>query len=365
MSALLAVENLSVEFDTDAGVVHALDGVSYDVNPGTTLAMVGESGSGKSVSALAAVGLMGGERARVSGRIVFEGRDLLSLSDDELRRIRGDDIAIVFPPSESALDPFSTVGHQLNEAVLAHRSVSVAAARDRAIGVLELVGLHDAHRLVSAHPHELSPGIRQRIQIAMALANQPKLLIADEPTTGLDVTVQAQILAVLDDLRQRLEIALIVITPDLGVAAELADEIAVMYAGRIVERASAERILANPQHPYTWGLLQSTPWLVAPQVGDPVPIPGPPPSLIDRPSGCPFHPRCAYVRPEHRRTVPTLQPVLDAPGHEVACLLGVEVRTQLWEGIEAGRPPEELRRLAVEEPAREPIAAAEHTDGSP
>jgi peptide/nickel transport system ATP-binding protein len=355
---LLEVDDLKVEFHTDDGVVHAVDGISYTVRPGTTLGIVGESGSGKSVSALTTLGLTRGKRTQVSGRILFEGRDLLALPDEELREIRGNHIAMIFQDPLSSLHPFYKVGYQLMEAVLTHRSVSKAAARDRAIDLLELVGIPDPHRRVDAYPHEFSGGMRQRAMIAMALANEPKLLIADEPTTALDVTVQAQILALLEDLQQRLEMAVMIITHDLGVVAEIADEIAVMYAGRIVEHASTERIFATPQHPYTWGLLKSIPRLDTLRSEELVPISGRPPSLINRPSGCHFHPRCAYVRPEHRRVDPKLEPVPGELGHEVACLLPVKVRQEIWQGLRAGRMPADLRSLVEDKPKPEPVAAA-------
>jgi len=356
--ALLEVVNLKVEFHTDDGVVHAVDGVSYAVKPGTTLGIVGESGSGKSVSALTMLGLTRSRRTTVSGRILFEGRDLLTLPDEELRQIRGNDIAMIFQDPLSSLHPFYKVGYQLMEAVLTHRSVSKAAARDRAIDLLELVGIPDPHRRVDAYPHEFSGGMRQRAMIAMALANEPKLLIADEPTTALDVTVQAQILALLEDLQQRLGMAMIIITHDLGVVAEVAEEIGVMYAGRIVEHASTERIFSSPQHPYTWGLLKSIPRLDTPRSEELVPISGRPPSLINRPPGCHFHPRCPYVREQHRRSDPRLQPVPGELGHEVACLLPPEMRKRVWQGLQAGQTPDELRLLIDEKPAPEPIAAA-------
>jgi peptide/nickel transport system ATP-binding protein len=355
---LLQVDNLRVEFHTDDGVVHAVDGVSYAVKPGTTLGIVGESGSGKSVSALTMLGLTRGKRTKVSGRILFEGRDLLTLPDDELRHVRGDDIAMIFQDHLSSLHPFYKVGYQLSEAVLMHRSVSKAAARDRAIDLLELVGIPDPHRRVDAYPHEFSGGMRQRAMIAMALANEPKLLIADEPTTALDVTVQAQILALLEDLQQRLGMAMIIITHDLGVVAEVADEIAVMYAGRIVEHASTDRIFSSPNHPYTWGLLKSIPRLDTPRSEELVPISGRPPSLINRPSGCHFHPRCPYVTDRHRRVDPRLEPVPGELGHEVACLLPAPVRKQIWQGLQAGATPDELSRLANGQPAPAAVAAA-------
>jgi peptide/nickel transport system ATP-binding protein len=345
-AALLEVEDLRVEFVTDDGVVHAVDGVSYTLAAGKTLGIVGESGSGKTVTSLTTMGLTRGRTTRVSGRITFEGRDLLQASNEDLRRIRGNEIAMIFQDPLSSLHPFYKVGRQLTEAILAHQHVSKAAARDRAVELLELVGIPDPSRRFDQYPHEFSGGMRQRAMIAMALCNEPKLLIADEPTTALDVTVQAQILALLEELQERLGMAVIIITHDLGVVAEIADEIAVMYAGRIVEHASTERIFGSPQHPYTWGLLKSIPRLDTPRDEELVPIPGRPPSLINRPSGCFFHPRCPYVQDEHRRIDPKLEPVPDEPGHEVACLLEPAVRAQTWQALQSGQQPAAVAKEA-------------------
>jgi peptide/nickel transport system ATP-binding protein len=338
---LLRVEDLHVEFSTEDGVVHAVDGITYEVAPGRTLGIVGESGSGKTVASLTTLGLTRAQGAHVSGRILFEGRDLVSLPEEELRAIRGNDIAMVFQDPLSSLHPFFKVGTQLMEAERAHRDVSKAAARARAIELLSLVGIPDPDRRVDNYPHEFSGGMRQRAMIAMALVNEPKLLIADEPTTALDVTVQAQILALLERLQRELGMAIVIITHDLGVVAEMADDIAVMYAGRIVETASTELIFDGPEHPYTWGLLRSIPTLGGSREADLVPIPGTPPSLIQRPSGCHFHPRCPYAQPSHARIDPQLRPVPDAPSHHVACLLEVDVRRRLWAELRAGRMPEE------------------------
>jgi peptide/nickel transport system ATP-binding protein len=342
---LLEVEDLRVQFVTDDGIVHAVDGLSYSVSAGKTLGIVGESGSGKTVTSLTTMGLTRGRSTKVSGKILFEGRDLLTLSDDELRQIRGDDIAMIFQDPLSSLHPFYKVGYQLVEAVRTHRGASKGVAHDRAVELLELVGIPDPRRRVSQYPHEFSGGMRQRAMIAMALANEPKLLIADEPTTALDVTVQAQILALLDDLQRRLGMAIIIITHDLGVVAEIADEIAVMYAGRIVEHGSTGQIFAAPQHPYTWGLLKSIPRLDADRTDELVPISGRPPSLINRPSGCFFHPRCPYVRDRHRKVDPQLKSIPEENGHEVACLLEPAVRTQIWKRLQAGDLPADLREL--------------------
>ncbi|HXB14927.1 MAG TPA: ABC transporter ATP-binding protein [Solirubrobacteraceae bacterium] len=338
---LLRAENLRVEFPGEDGVVHAVDGITYQVFPGKTLGIVGESGSGKTVSSLTTLGLTRIQGANVSGRILFEGRDLVALPDSELRTIRGNDIAMIFQDPLSALHPLYSVGKQLTEAMRAHRDISKRQAQERAIELLGLVGIPDPKRRVDAYPHEYSGGMRQRAMIAMALANEPKLLIADEPTTALDVTVQAQILALMERLQDELGMAIIIITHDLGVVAEMADDIAVMYAGRIVETASAEALFANPEHPYTWGLLKSIPRLEADRSELLVPIPGTPPSLISPPSGCHFHPRCAYAQPDHSRIDPQLEPVPDDPGHFVACLLEPEARRRLWAELQEGRRPQE------------------------
>ncbi len=338
---LLRVEDLRVEFPTEDGVVHAVDGITYQVFAGRTLGIVGESGSGKTVSSLTTLGLTRRQGARVSGRILFDGEDLLTLPEDRLRAIRGNDIAMIFQDPLSSLHPLYRVGRQLTEAVRAHQQVSTAQARERAIELLGLVGIPDPSRRVDEYPHEFSGGMRQRAMIAMALANEPKLLIADEPTTALDVTVQAQILALMERLQRELGMAIVIITHDLGVVAEMADDIAVMYAGRIVETTSAAGIFAAPEHPYTWGLLKSIPRLDAPRDEDLVPIPGTPPSLINPPSGCHFHPRCRYAQPDHARIDPRLEPVPGEPSHHVACLLEAQVRQRLWEQLAAGATPEQ------------------------
>ena len=353
---LLAVEDLRVTFATDDGLVHAVDGISYGVDTGKTLGIVGESGSGKSVSSLTTLGLTRTQGAKVEGRMLFAGEDLVEMSDDKLRQIRGNEIAMIFQDPLSSLHPFYKVGWQLAEAMRSHRRVSKSEARQRSINLLELVGIPDPGRRVDQYPHEFSGGMRQRVMIAMALANEPKLLIADEPTTALDVTVQAQILALLEDLQQRLGMAIIIITHDLGVVAEIADEIAVMYAGRIVEQGSNEQIFRSPQHPYTWGLLKSIPRLGGARDEELIPIAGRPPSLITRPTGCHFHPRCPYVRDSHKRIDPKLQPVPGDSGHEAACLLEADIRAKIWRGLEAGAEPASLRQLAGAEASRGPAA---------
>jgi peptide/nickel transport system ATP-binding protein len=338
------VEDLCVEIPTEDGVVHAVDGISYEVRRGGTLGIVGESGSGKTVSVLTTMGLTRRMGARISGRILFEGRDLLALSEEEMRRVRGNEIAMIFQDPLSSLHPLHKVGSQLEEAVLAHQEVSRATARARTIELLGLVGIPDPARRADEYPHEYSGGMRQRAMIGMALANEPKLLIADEPTTALDVTVQAQILALLERLQSELSMAIVMVTHDLGVIAEMAEEIAVMYAGRIVESASAEALFAAPEHPYTWGLLKSIPTLTGPREESLQAIPGSPPSLINPPSGCHFHPRCAYAEPDHARIDPALEdvpgePAAAAPAHRVACLLEPHARRRLWSelsGVDGG-----------------------------
>jgi peptide/nickel transport system ATP-binding protein len=348
--SLLEVKDLKVSFPTEDGVVHAVDGISYSIDEGATLGIVGESGSGKSVSSLTTLGLTRKQGAHIEGQMMFQGADLITMSDKDLRKIRGNEIAMIFQDPLSSLHPFYKVGKQLMEAVQVHRDVSKSAARDRAIDLLELVGIPDPHRRVDQFPHEFSGGMRQRVMIAMALANEPKLLIADEPTTALDVTVQAQILALLEDLQKRLGMAIIIITHDLGVVAEIADQIAVMYAGRIVERAPTERIFANPQHPYTWGLLKSIPRLDSARGEELVPISGRPPSLINRPPGCHFHPRCPYAQQDHKKHDPRLEPVPGDTNHSVACLLESGVRTKIWDGLQSGLAPGALTRLAGPNP---------------
>jgi peptide/nickel transport system ATP-binding protein len=347
---LLEVEDLKVHFETEDGLVKAVDGVSYTVDRGQTLGIVGESGSGKSVSSLTVMGLTRARSAHISGTVRFNGVELLGASDDDLRKIRGDDIAMIFQDPLSSLHPFYKVGHQIVEAIRAHRDVTKAQAWDRAVEMLDLVGIPEPRRRAESYPHEFSGGMRQRAMIAMALANDPKLLIADEPTTALDVTVQAQILELIERLQAEFDTAVVVITHDLGVVAEMADEIAVMYAGRIVEHASTDTIFTAPEHPYTWGLLSSIPRLDS-REAELVPVPGRPPSLINLPSGCSFHPRCPYVREAHTRIDPPLEPVAGDPSHRVACLLDSGTRRRLWSELQAGAAPAEARADVIEEGA--------------
>jgi peptide/nickel transport system ATP-binding protein len=342
--SLLEVEDLHVHFYTDDGIVKAVDGVSYRVERGQALGIVGESGSGKSVSSLSVMGLTRFfKSARISGSIKFDGKELLTASDEEMRRIRGNEIAMIFQDPLSSLHPFYRIGKQLVEAIQSHRNVSKAQALDRAVEMLGLVGIPEPRKRVDSYPHEFSGGMRQRVMIAMALANDPKLLIADEPTTALDVTVQAQILDLIQRLQSELDTAIVMITHDLGVVAEVADEIAVMYAGEIVEHASKDTIFASPEHPYTWGLLRSIPRLDLPRGEELVPISGRPPSLITLPGGCSFHPRCPYVRESHRHQHPDLEPVPDDTEHVVRCLLASDTRRRVWRELQDGKDPAEAR----------------------
>ncbi len=345
-SPLLQVDDLHVRFATEDGIVNAVNGISFSVGPGEMLGIVGESGSGKSVSMLTVMGLTRAANSDIAGSVRFQGRDLLSASDEDLRRVRGDDIAMIFQDPLSSLHPFYRVGAQIVEAIQAHRDVPDSAARERVVELFGLVGIPDPRQRIDAYPHELSGGMRQRVMIAMALANEPKLLIADEPTTALDVTVQSQILDLIARLQRELGMGVVLITHDLGVVAEVTEQIAVMYAGKIVEHASTQKIFAAPEHPYTWGLLQSIPRLDRGRDEPLVPIPGLPPSLINLPSGCSFHPRCPYVRPPHRRVEPELEPLADDPSHRVACLLDSATRRRIWADLQAGLGPQAARAKA-------------------
>jgi len=291
----LTVENLTVQFPTADGMVQAVTDLSYTLRMGETLGIVGESGSGKSVSSMAILGLHDVKRSRMTGSIRVGGREIIGSSEKTMRRIRGNDVAMIFQDPLTALHPFYTVGRQITEAYRLHNKVSKGEARKRAIEMLDRVGIPQPDRRVSDYPHQFSGGMRQRAMIAMSLVNNPKLLIADEPTTALDVTVQAQILDLIQDLQREFGSAVVMITHDLGVIAEIADEVLVMYAGRCVEKGPCKQILTHPEMPYTWGLLGSIAD-VAGDVSKPlVPIPGTPPSLLNPPSGCSFHPRCPHT----------------------------------------------------------------------
>ncbi|MEZ0092666.1 ABC transporter ATP-binding protein [Streptacidiphilus sp. EB129] len=315
---LLSVRDLTVSFRSTDGLVQAVRGLSLDVDSGRTLGIVGESGSGKSVATLTLLGLTPG--AHVTGSATFEGRELLGMEREELRRLRGDRIAAVFQDPLSSLHPHYTVGWQIIELIRAHRPVSGRAARGRAVELLSLVGIPHAERRVDDYPHQFSGGMRQRALIAMALALDPALVIADEPTTALDATVQAQILDLLTRLQREMGMALIMITHDLGVIAGMADQVLVMYAGRAVEVADRRTAYYQPHHPYTKGLLESIPSSSGAR-GRLRPIPGQPPSLIRLPGGCPFHPRCTFAMDRCRSEEPPLLPVAGGTGHRSACWL--------------------------------------------
>jgi oligopeptide/dipeptide ABC transporter ATP-binding protein len=292
---LIRVDDLRVHFDTDDGIVKAVDGVSFSVERGKTLGIVGESGCGKSVANMTILGLTRAPNAQISGRIAFEGSDLTQLGADQLRDVRGNEIAMIFQDPLTSLHPFYKVGKQVVEAIQAHQGVSKKAARERAVELLGLVGIPDPRRRIGEYPHEFSGGMRQRVMIAMALANDPKLLIADEPTTALDVTIQAQILRLIERLQSEFGMAVILITHDLGVIAEIADDVLVMYAGRVVESGTLDQIFYDPQHPYTWGLLGSLTRIDQPRQSRLAQITGQPPSLIASPEGCHFRPRCPHA----------------------------------------------------------------------
>ncbi len=316
---LLAVRDLQVEFDTRRGRVRAVRGLSYEVRPGEALGLVGESGSGKSVSALAVLGLLPRRTARIAaGSIRLRGEELVGRSERELRALRGSTVALVFQDSLSSLNPVLTIGRQITEQLEAHGKASGKAAERRAVELLERVGIPGAARRVRQHPHELSGGMRQRAMIAMALSCEPALLVADEPTTALDVTIQAQILELLAELRDTLGMSVLLITHDLGVVAGFTDRVAVMYAGRIVEQGPTEPLLARPSHPYTLGLLASVPRLDRPRQATLTPIPGVPPNLGAEIRGCPFRPRCAAAVARCAAEDPPLEQVGEAP-RSVAC----------------------------------------------
>ena len=323
MSAFLEIEDLKVSFTTEDGVVQAVDGVSLLVAQGRTLAIVGESGSGKSVTSAAIMGLHNRRRTTVTGSIRLDGEEIVTASDARLRELRGKRMAMIFQDPLSSLHPFYSVGKQLVEAARVHQNLSRSDARALAVEMLNKVGIPHAERRADEYPHQLSGGMRQRVMIAMALMNDPELIIADEPTTALDVTVQAQIVDLLATLQDELGTAIVLITHDLGVVANTADDVAVMYAGRVVERGSVRDIFYRPQMPYTWGLLSSLPRMDNDRSTRMVPIPGQPPSLINLPPGCVFRPRCEYHQfvPDGRCDTerPALQDV--AEGHAIRCHL--------------------------------------------
>jgi len=320
--ALLDVRNLRTSFFAPEGEARAVDGVSFSVAAGRTLGLVGESGCGKTMTALSLLRLTPPAARIVSGSILFDGRDLLTLSDTEMRRIRGNAIAMIFQEPMSSLNPVFTVGNQIAEAVRLHQGLGRRAAREKAIEMLKLVEIPEAERRVDEYPHQLSGGMRQRVMIAMALSCHPRVLIADEPTTALDVTIQAQILDLLAGLQQRLGMAMILVTHDLGIVAERADDVAIMYAGRIVEHAPVGAIFAHPMHPYTRGLLRSIPKVGAAKARRLEAIPGVVPDLLQLPSGCHFHERCARAISRCTAIDPGLEEL--QPAHWAACVRASE-----------------------------------------
>jgi oligopeptide/dipeptide ABC transporter ATP-binding protein len=314
---LLQVENLHVHFRTARGIVHAVNGVSFEISAGETLGIVGESGCGKSVTSLAILGILARSGRAVEGRAVFEGRDLLGLSDRELRGIRGREIAMIFQDPMTSLNPVLTIGRQIRETLETHFDMKKEAATKRAAELLDQVGIPSPDLRLKDYPHQFSGGMRQRAMIAMALACEPKLLIADEPTTALDVTIQAQILDLLRGLVADRDTALILITHDLGVVAGMCERVNVMYGGMFMETGSAEQLFGRPRHPYTLGLLQSVPRLDAARKAKLQPIEGQPRDMLRAPAACPFQPRCRYEVEQSRLEVPPLREL--EPGHFVAC----------------------------------------------
>ena len=328
---LLEIEDLKVDFATDEGTVHAVDGVSFSLESGEVLSIVGESGCGKSVTAMTILGLTRGTNSRISGSVRYQGKDLTTASNDELETIRGDRIAMVFQDPMSSFNPVHKIGDQIIEAIQAHREIDKAEAKKKAVEALRSVGIPDAERRADHYPFEFSGGMRQRAMIAMALALEPAVLIADEPSTALDVTIQAQIIELLQDLNQEHGLSVILITHDLGVVAEIADRVLVMYAGQVVEQGSLDEIFYDPQHPYTWGLLGSIARLDQdrpdrlPQIG------GQPPSLLAPPPGCRFAPRCPH-RFEKCSELPALEERLPkAKAHADRCWLDPKDKTKLRE----------------------------------
>ena len=316
--ALLEINGLKTYFYTQEGVVKAVDGATYSVEEGETLGLVGESGCGKSVSALSILRLIPNPPGRiVSGEIMFQGRDLLKIDEEEMRKIRGNDIAMVFQEPMTSLNPVLTIGRQITEAIELHQDLSGSGARSRAVDLLELVGIPSAGERLDDYPHQFSGGMRQRVMIAMAMSCNPKILLADEPTTALDVTIQAQILEVMANLSKEFGTAVIVITHNLGVVARYADNVNVMYAGKVIERASATNLYGTPHHPYTVGLLNSVPRLDQGRDEKLIPIEGNPPDLANLPSGCSFNPRCEFKVDRCLEEYPELSSA--GEGHTVAC----------------------------------------------
>ena len=332
---LIEVKDLEVKFATEDGVVNAVDGVSFELQRGEVLGIVGESGSGKSVTAMTLLGLTRDKNARFGGEVLYKGRDVLQMNEDELEDVRGNEMSMIFQDPMTSLNPVYTIGAQICEAIQIHERADKGAARRRAVELLQQVGIPNAEERVGNYPHEFSGGMRQRAMIAMALACNPDVLIADEPTTALDVTIQAQIIELIDRLKDEFNSAVILITHDLGVVAEIADEIVVMYAGRIVERAMKRELFYDPQHPYTWGLLGSIPRLDRPKQERLHSIKGTPPSLIRMPPGCKFRPRCPHAF-EKCTQEPSLENRVEDPKHLDRCWLSVDDKRRLRESTLLG-----------------------------
>jgi len=328
---LLDVKDLSVHFATEDGLVRAVDGVSFELERGKVLGIVGESGSGKSVTAMTLLGLTRGVNAMFEGSVEYKGQNLLKMSEAELRRFRGNELAMIFQDPMTSLNPVYRVGAQISEAIRTHEDVNKQTAKNRAVQLLRQVGIPHPHERVDDYPHQFSGGMRQRAMIAMALANNPDVLIADEPTTALDVTIQAQIIELIDRLKDDFNSSVILITHDLGVVADIADDIAVMYAGRIVEYGTKRQVFYDPQHPYAWGLLGSIPRLDREKPKRLASIAGAPPSLINLPQGCKFRPRCPHAFAKCTEHPPLENRVGDSPPHLDRCWLTVERKRELRE----------------------------------
>jgi peptide/nickel transport system ATP-binding protein len=328
---ILEVQDLAVSFQTDEGTVQAVDGVSFDLAAGEVLAIVGESGCGKSVTAMTILGLTRSPNARFEGAIRYQGQELLTASDEELQKVRGAEIAMIFQDPMTSLNPVMKIGDQIIEQIQEHEGIPDAEARERVVQLLDRVGIPRARDRVDSYPFEFSGGMRQRVMIAMALSCNPNVLIADEPTTALDVTIQAQILERIRELRDETGAAVILVTHDLGVVADIADRIAVMYAGRVVEEGTLDDLFYEPQHPYPWGLLGSIARVDRPRTGRLPAIAGLPPSLADRPEGCHFRPRCPHEFSECSKIPPLEARLPGDPGHRDRCWLSVEEKRDLRE----------------------------------
>jgi len=336
----LTVTDLNTSFRTDDGVVRAVSGVSFSLEEGRTLGVVGESGSGKSVTFLSVMGLLDPRQAQISGSVLLDGEELLGATPARLRQLRGRRIGMIFQDPMTSLNPVKSIGWQLDEAVLIHHDVSRKEARRRSVEILKQVEIPRAEQRIDDYPHQFSGGMRQRVMIAMALINNPAMLIADEPTTALDVTTQAQILRLMKDLQDEYKMAIVMITHDLGVVAELADDVIVMYGGKVVEQANVNDLFVKPEMPYTWGLLGSLPRLNSTSTRLDQ-IPGQPPSLLNPPSGCPFHPRCEFVMDICRKELPDLEASVQGVDHHFRCHLDEEARARIWNQKRAALATEE------------------------